>query len=192
MCYKALTCNVEILVWLYILIMWKRKISYSLICQKGKIYRYPWDVFLILWTLLSLGRDNTHPISLYFFLCKHHPFLYIYEVPFIYFVSLLYRFKFLALYCYDCVYLSLSSFMLIFICCWLWCCYVPRWVLNHHLYLTWVVPLGGRNLISSRHLGTFYVLVHIMSSLLFNAIPPSPLLLLSSILFNVSPPSPLL
>ena len=112
---------------------------------------------------------------------------YIYEVPFIYFVSLLYRFKFLALYCYDCVYLSLSSFMLIFICCWLWCCYVPRWVLNH-LDLTWVVPLGGRNLISSRHLGTFYVLVHIMSSLLFNAIPPSPLLLLSSILFNVSPP----
>ena len=168
MCYRALTCNVEILVWLYILILWKRKISYSLICQKGKIYRYPWDVFLMLWTLLSLGRDNTHPISLYFFLCKHHPFLYIYEVPFIYFVSLLYRFKFLALYCYDCVYLCLSSFMLIFICCWLWCCYVPR------------------------HLGTFYVLVHIMSSLLFNAIPPSPLLLLSSILFNVSPPSHLL
>ena len=25
MCYRALTCNVEILVWLYILILWKRK-----------------------------------------------------------------------------------------------------------------------------------------------------------------------
>ena len=59
MCYKALTCNVEILVWLYILIMWKRKISYSLICQKGKICRYPWDVFLMLWTLLGLGLDTS-------------------------------------------------------------------------------------------------------------------------------------
>ena len=85
---------------------------------------------------------------------------YIYEVPFIYFVSLLYCFKFLALYFYDCV--SLFSFMLIFICCWLWCCYVPRWVLNYHLDLTWEVPLGRRSPISSRHLGTFYVLAHIM------------------------------
>ena len=25
MCYRALTCNMEILVWLYILILWKRK-----------------------------------------------------------------------------------------------------------------------------------------------------------------------
>ena len=28
------------------------------ICQKGKIYRYPWDVFLIPWTLLGSGRDS--------------------------------------------------------------------------------------------------------------------------------------
>ena len=70
MCYRVLTCNVEILVWLYILIIWKRKkikkikISYSLICQKGKIYRYPWDVFLMLWTLLGLGHDTEAVIPL--------------------------------------------------------------------------------------------------------------------------------
>ena len=61
MCYRSLTCNVEILVWLYILIIWKRKenkISYSLIFQKGKIYKYPWDVFLMFWTLLGLGHDT--------------------------------------------------------------------------------------------------------------------------------------
>ena len=70
MCYRVLTCNVEILVWLYILIIWKRKkrkkikISYSLICQKGKIYRYPWDAFLMLWTLLGLGHDTEAVIPL--------------------------------------------------------------------------------------------------------------------------------
>ena len=26
--------------------------------EKEKIYRYLWDVFLILWTLLGLGRDK--------------------------------------------------------------------------------------------------------------------------------------
>ena len=36
----------------------KIKISYSLICQKGKIYKYPWDVFFMLWTLLGLGHDT--------------------------------------------------------------------------------------------------------------------------------------
>ena len=34
------------------------KITYSLICQKGKIYMYFWDVFLMLWTLLGLGHDT--------------------------------------------------------------------------------------------------------------------------------------
>ena len=34
------------------------KIFYSLICQKGKIYMYFWDVFLMLWTLLGLGHDT--------------------------------------------------------------------------------------------------------------------------------------
>jgi len=34
--------------------------------------------------------------------------------------------------------------------------------LNYHLDLTWEVPLGRRSPISSRHLGTFYVLTHIM------------------------------
>ena len=28
---------------------------YELICQKGKIYRYLWDVFLMLWTILGWG-----------------------------------------------------------------------------------------------------------------------------------------
>ena len=37
----------------------KTKISYSLVFQKGKIYRYLWDVFLMLWTHLGLGRDTT-------------------------------------------------------------------------------------------------------------------------------------
>lgn len=26
--------------------------------QKGKIYKYLWDIFLMLWTFLSLGLDN--------------------------------------------------------------------------------------------------------------------------------------
>ena len=36
----------------------KTKISYSLVFQKGKIYKYLWDVFLMLWTPLDLGRDT--------------------------------------------------------------------------------------------------------------------------------------
>ena len=38
----------------------KIKISYSLIFQKGKIYRYPWDVFLMLWTILGSGHDKQY------------------------------------------------------------------------------------------------------------------------------------
>ena len=38
---------------------------FGLNCQKEKIYRYLWVVFLILWTLLGLGRDtHTHSLSL--------------------------------------------------------------------------------------------------------------------------------
>ena len=35
----------------------KIKISYSVVFQKGKIYRYLWDVFLMLWIPLDLGLD---------------------------------------------------------------------------------------------------------------------------------------
>ena len=45
----------------------KIKISYSLIYQKGKIYKYPQDVFLMLWTLLGQGCDK-NAIS-----AKHFP-----------------------------------------------------------------------------------------------------------------------
>ena len=34
---------------------------FRLNCQKRKIYRYLWDVFLMLWTLLGLGRDKVSP-----------------------------------------------------------------------------------------------------------------------------------
>ena len=38
---------------------------FGLNCQKEKIYRYLWVVFLILWTLVGLGRDtHTHSLSL--------------------------------------------------------------------------------------------------------------------------------
>ena len=59
MCYKALTCNVEIYGYIFLSCGNERKIkiSYSLVVQKGKIYRYLWDVFLMLWTFLGLGRD---------------------------------------------------------------------------------------------------------------------------------------
>ena len=63
MCYSALTCNVEIYGYIF-LSCWnerKTKISYSLVFQKEKIYRYLWDVFLMLWTLLGLGRDKVSP-----------------------------------------------------------------------------------------------------------------------------------
>ena len=54
MCYRALTCNMEILVWLFILSMcWKKKQqnkhSYILALNGSS---------LTLWTLLGLGRDR--------------------------------------------------------------------------------------------------------------------------------------
>ena len=42
----------------YLVEMKKTKISYNLVFLKRKIYRYLWDVFLMLWTSLSLGCDN--------------------------------------------------------------------------------------------------------------------------------------
>ena len=42
----------------YLVEMKKTKISYNLVFLKGKIYRYLWNVFLMLWTSLSLGCDN--------------------------------------------------------------------------------------------------------------------------------------
>ncbi|KAL4606801.1 hypothetical protein ACB092_09G129900 [Castanea dentata] len=56
MCYKALTCYMKILVWLFILIMCrgeekKRKISYIL-ALKGSS--------LTLWTILGLGHDKLY------------------------------------------------------------------------------------------------------------------------------------
>ena len=59
MCYRVLTCNVEILVWLYNLILWKRKKKKDLLqfeLSKRKNLQVPWDVFLMFWTLLDLGR----------------------------------------------------------------------------------------------------------------------------------------
>ena len=114
------------------------------------------------------------------------------------------------------VYLSFYLYVYI-ICCWLWCCgYIPRWVLNHFLDFIWEVPWGGRNLISSRHLGIFmflfiyiyiymyvcmYVVTHLISCFspspfYFNDIPfnfkhfPIPFTLLSSLLISSFSPIP--
>ena len=61
MCYRALTCNVEIYGYIFLSCGNERKtkISYSLVSQKGKIYKYLWDVFLMLWTPLGLGCDTS-------------------------------------------------------------------------------------------------------------------------------------
>ena len=45
---------------------------FRLNCQKGKIYRYLRDVFLMLWTLLGLGRDTLH----LYFSCQYYGCLY--------------------------------------------------------------------------------------------------------------------
>ena len=60
MCYRALTCNVKIYGYIFLSCGNERKtkISYSLVFQKWKIYKYLWDVFLMLWTPLGLGRDS--------------------------------------------------------------------------------------------------------------------------------------
>ena len=61
MCYRALTCNVEILVCLYILIMWKSKKKKDLLqfeLSKMKNLQVPQDVFLMLWTLLGPRHGN--------------------------------------------------------------------------------------------------------------------------------------
>ena len=54
MCYRVLTCNMEILIWLFILIMCqgkkkKKKISYILALNGSS---------LTLWTFLGLGYDT--------------------------------------------------------------------------------------------------------------------------------------
>ena len=61
MCCRDLTCNVEILVCLYILILWKSKKKKDLLqfeLSKRKNLQVPWDVFLVLWTLLGPGHGS--------------------------------------------------------------------------------------------------------------------------------------
>ena len=83
------------------------------------------------------------------------------------------------------VYLSLYLYVFI-ICCWLWCCgYIPRWVLNHLLDLTWEIPLGGRNPISSRYLGIFCFFLYGVTH--FQALPLSLFNLMSTLLFSSFP-----
>ena len=74
-----------------------------------------------------------------------------------------------------CKYLSLSlcpsyySFFMIL-------CLFPRWVLDHLLMFVWEVPLGGRNFIPPRHLGSYFPRFIFMSSILFSKQSP-PLLI---------------
>ena len=61
MCCRDLTCNVEILVCLYILILWKSKKKKDLLqfeLSKRKNLQVHWDVFLVLWTLLGPGHGS--------------------------------------------------------------------------------------------------------------------------------------
>ena len=61
MCYSDLTCNVEILICLYIFILWKIKKNKDLLqfeLSKMKNLQVPQDVFLVLWTLLGPGHGS--------------------------------------------------------------------------------------------------------------------------------------
>lgn len=86
---------------------------------------------------------------------------------------------------YCCVYIYISSFLYCY-CLYMVLCF-PRWVLDHLLYSMWEVPLGGGNLISSRHQGFSFVLaLHLYHPFYFQLIP-SPLYLCHPFYFQVIP-----
>ena len=67
MCYRVLTCNVEILVWLYILILWKRKEKKDLL-QFELLIRKNLQIHLgcISHTLNPFGFGVRHSLSKFF------------------------------------------------------------------------------------------------------------------------------
>ena len=108
------------------------------------------------------------PIPYFSFLCNiiH----YIYKNVLFYSLSLyILAFKFLVLYLryFLVVYLSLYLlvhfylfvYILLYYCT---CCGFPKWVIYLYLDIIWEVPLGGRILTTSRHLGTIFIVPFIL------------------------------
>ena len=73
------------------------------------------------------------------------------------------------------IFVLLFIFVFLFCCSYLfigvysvyYCCGFCGWALNLYLDIMWEVPLGGRSLINSRHLGTFLLFLLFYGSFIY-------------------------